>query len=96
MPNQAYHYEFQTQFPYGERDLEKPKPPSRRNVSCHHARFATDSGEYLLHHGKPPQVLEYPPDHDVAHLQRDYHVDGAHPVQPIAKTVSAKVCLQTG
>ena len=76
--------------------LKNQDPSSRRNVSCHHARFATDSGEYLLHHGKPPQILEHPPDHDVAHLQRDYHVDGAYPVQPIAKAVSAAVRFQTG
>ena len=81
---------------YGRRDIEKPNPPSRRNVSCHRARFATDSGEYLLHHGKPPQILEHPPDHDVTHLQRGHHVDGAHPVQPIAKTILTKVRFQTG
>ena len=76
-------------------DRKKPNTSSRRNVSCHRARFATDTGEYLLHHGKPPQILEHPPDHDVADLQRDYHVDGAYSVQLVAKTVSAKVRFQT-
>ena len=91
MLNKTYTTSLKPQSLYGKHISEKSKFPSRRNVSCHYTRFATDSSEYLLHHGKPPEILEHPTDDDVPHLQRDYHVDGAYTLQPLVESVSATV-----
>ena len=59
--------------------LKNQRPHPGVTLRGRHNRFATDSSEYLLYHGKPPQILEHASDYDVAHLQRSYYVDGAYP-----------------